>query len=917
MASPPASPPPSPPPPPTPSPSTVKRTRKASHLRSLSTRPPGAERPVVHVDPATDKADGSYKKKLRTYLGIVARDKVDVTYENWKEVLTAQKDLIWEDIHAEFEIPEASDSRTKMKLLQTVGKRWRQFKSDLTRKWALAADQDGVDDAVYEKYDISKEKWAQFCQIRRDPSWEDVRKKAQAIQKQNTAPHVLSRGGYEYLEQKLLAEKTKKKLEEAAQSGSVDGIINPPSLVRRHVKWKMARTKKIGEMTTEAAKEIAEKIDSFEEQATQGSFVPHGHQDVLTAAIGCPKHPGRVRATGATADPANQGPARGVHHKKVTRQLMASFSHMQSQMQSQGLALPPEPLVGPSGPRVSTKGSCVDPSRNDLETGDSDRCGLYIEANPARLVALGGVYEGSTVVHNTPLLPGQVKVGVEEVTDTDAPVPVPTDEVSLVGQAIHTFLAWPTHLAVVSPAKPPQKPDPEVDDPLYLMTLTIPELFLRPYQVTWDATVFGVFNPNFPLYIKHEYLSEIAHSGQCLSILVLQLWILHLTETSMRVGNSDMYGFLEPQSIQRSGQSQFESESYIKTWMQRSKCDVYLGAYLNGALKGLDDAPQPKSKAPARWIVVKTIRAREIKGVADLVGIEMKVEQLFACHHITKERKVPLATLSFQGYALYLWTSLIRETRIHGDPPVEYWNDLKSALRKRHIPSCFERELMDKLQRLRQGSMSVEEYRQQMKLLLLRVGLREEEITSIARFLCGLNMEVREKVELLPYRELDELDQAQGILGVAPSKPKEEKGKTIEKFTPKTSSQARTSNIKCFKCLGRGHIASQCPTKKTMIIRGQDIYISQEETTSFPSSSGSEDEVRVEESSKEVYPHEEGDLLMVKRLLGGQSYDLSQSQRENIFHTRCKISDKTCSLIVDCGSCCNFCSTRLVSKLNL
>ncbi|KAH1206372.1 hypothetical protein GmHk_16G046841 [Glycine max] len=126
----------------------------------------------------------------------------------------------------------------------------------------------------------------------------------------------------------------------------------------------------------------------------------------------------------------------------------------------------------------------------------------------------------------------------------------------------------------------------------------------------------------------------------------------------MRVGNSDIYGFLEPQSIQRSGQSQFESESYIKSWMQSSQRDVYLGAYQNGfhcsrhwqmvvilpkehlvvwfcslhnrpdnylkgiinmlvffsihlhcntstALKGLDDAPQPKSKASARWIVVK------------------------------------------------------------------------------------------------------------------------------------------------------------------------------------------------------------------------------------------------------------------------------------------------------------------------
>ncbi|KAL5147821.1 hypothetical protein HKD37_06G017419 [Glycine soja] len=193
---------------------------------------------------------------------------------------------------------------------------------------------------------------------------------------------------------------------------------------------------------------------------------------------------------------------------------------MQSQIQSQGLALPPEPLVGPSGPRVSTKGSYVDPLGNDPETGESDRCGLYIEANPDRLVALGRVYEESTIVHNTHLLSGQVKVGVEEVKDANTPVLVPTDEVSLVGQAIDTFLAWPTHMvkslsqqATVSLAKPPQKSDPEVDDSLYLMTLIIPELFLRPYQLTWDATVFGVFNLDFLLYIKHEDLSEIAHGG--------------------------------------------------------------------------------------------------------------------------------------------------------------------------------------------------------------------------------------------------------------------------------------------------------------------------------------------------------------------------------------------------------------------
>ena len=115
-------------------------------------------------------------------------------------------------------------------------------------------------------------------------------------------------------------------------------------------------------------------------------------------------------------------------------------------MQSQGLALPLELEVGPSATHVSTKESCVDPFENDPDTGDSEKCGLYVEENPPRLVALGRLYEGSTTVHSIPLRHDQVKVGVEEVTDADALIPVPTQEVQLVGQALNTFVAWPTHL---------------------------------------------------------------------------------------------------------------------------------------------------------------------------------------------------------------------------------------------------------------------------------------------------------------------------------------------------------------------------------------------------------------------------------------------------------------------------------------
>ena len=138
---------------------------------------------------------------------------------------------------------------------------------------------------------------------------------------------------------------------------------------------------------------------------------------------------------------------------------------------------------------------------------------------------------------------------------------------------------------------------------------------------------------------------------------------------------------------------------------------------------------------------------------------EMKVEQLFACHQVSEERKISLATLTFQGYAMYWWTALVQERLRHQAPPIHYWNDLKSALRRRHIPSYYNRELMDKLQRLQQRSMTVEEYRQKMELYMMRAGIVEGPETTLARFLSGLNFEIRDRVELLPYRDLNDLVQ--------------------------------------------------------------------------------------------------------------------------------------------------------------
>ena len=89
-----------------------------------------------------------------------------------------------------------------------------------------------------------------------------IRKRAQSIQKHNDCPHVLSRGGYDLLEKKLLDQKRKRIQEEALLSENAASLDEPPSPIKRHVKWKVARTRAVGNMTSDSAQEIADKIVS-------------------------------------------------------------------------------------------------------------------------------------------------------------------------------------------------------------------------------------------------------------------------------------------------------------------------------------------------------------------------------------------------------------------------------------------------------------------------------------------------------------------------------------------------------------------------------------------------------------------------------------------------------------------------------
>nr|GEX33420.1 retrotransposon Gag domain, retroviral aspartyl protease [Tanacetum cinerariifolium] len=73
----------------------------------------------------------------------------------------------------------------------------------------------------------------------------------------------------------------------------------------------------------------------------------------------------------------------------------------------------------------------------------------------------------------------------------------------------------------------------------------------------------------------------------------------------------------------------------------------------------------------------------------------------------------------------------------------------------------------------------------------------------------------------------------------------------------------------------------------------------------------------VGQKKEEVVGPDVGELLVVRRALNSVPVREEKLQREAIFHTRCTVAQKICSVIIDGGSCTNVASQTMVSKLNL
>jgi len=139
------------------------------------------------------------------------------------------------------------------------------------------------------------------------------------------------------------------------------------------------------------------------------------------------------------------------------------------------------------------------------------------------------------------------------------------------------------------------------------------------------------------------------------------------------------------------------------------------------------------------------------------LGREAKVDQIFHVHEVLEDQRVRLAFLEFLDYAMQWWHKTLMDIGLNKRPPVVSWNDLKECMRDRFVPPHFRKDLLLKLQRLHQGTLSVDAYLKDLETLLIQVDMHENEEAKVARFVSGLRRDIQNVVELHEYSSLQNL----------------------------------------------------------------------------------------------------------------------------------------------------------------
>ncbi|KOM42996.1 hypothetical protein LR48_Vigan05g060000 [Vigna angularis] len=145
----------------------------------------------------------------------------------------------------------------------------------------------------------------------------------------------------------------------------------------------------------------------------------------------------------------------------------------------------------------------------------------------------------------------------------------------------------PPTLHVYRPKKQPiaqpvneAREEAEDHDVISILTSRLNKLRKGQVEMPWELRTFGL-ECHVPLYINFDDAYEIIGGEKMLNISCIQLWCMYMDTIIVESGRASVYGFLEPQTIQPSGNTLDFRKSYIQTWMTESNRERYIAPYID------------------------------------------------------------------------------------------------------------------------------------------------------------------------------------------------------------------------------------------------------------------------------------------------------------------------------------------------
>ena len=318
---------------------------------------------------------------------------------------------------------------------------------------------------------------------------------------------------------------------------------------------------------------------------------------------------------------------------------------------------------------------------------------------------------------------------------------------------------------------------------------------------------------------------------------------------------------------------------------------------------------------------------------------ELETEQCFTCLEYPEERRVAAALCAFTSFACVWWSEYCR---LYPNNIPTTWAALKTAMHTRWVPPYYQCELLQKLQRLRQGKNYVEEYYQELQTGLIRCGIVEDNEAMLARFMGGLNREIQ---TILEYKEYNNITRLFHLASKAEREVRDRQALARTNFsagrpsswTPRASSTSTrpaappptssvtssrdkskqapppstrstpsgpaqsssssmasngpTHDVICRRCTGRRHYASKCPSQRVMIATEDGGYESASDYDDeilaliTREEHGGDDSV----NDMQYMAPEDADMyecLVAQRVLSVQVTQAEQNKSHNLFHTK-------------------------------